>query len=278
MQRRLLVFLLAAVSTYAQQTPRPFAYDVATIKPVQPDAPKTFSGVMDTPDGIDAEFVTVPMLMKIAYGGMTFISDKQIIGAPAWASSQTYNIRAKITEADLAALQKLTPEERKQSNQQMLQTLLAERFNLKVHRETRQLPVYELVLAKGGSKLKPIGDDDPGVIKGTDGQLIKGSMARFERSGKIIVQQYSMPELAILLTQLAQELDRPVLDKTGLTGKYNFTLNWSPTIHSISSHTDADDAVSIFTALQEDLGLRLQPSTGPVEVLVIDHVDKPSDN
>jgi hypothetical protein len=87
MQRRLLVFLLAAVSTYSQQTPKPFAYDVATIKPVQPDAPKNFAGILDTPDGIDAEFVTVPMLMKVAYGGTTFISDKQIIGAPAWASS-----------------------------------------------------------------------------------------------------------------------------------------------------------------------------------------------
>jgi uncharacterized protein (TIGR03435 family) len=278
MQRSLLVFILAAVSTYTQQTPRPFVYDVATIKTVQPDAPKTFSGVMDTPDGIDAEFVTVPMLMKIAYGGMTFVSDKQIIGAPAWASSQTYNIRAKINETDLAALQKLTPEERRQSNQQMLQTLLAERFNLKVHRETRQLPVYELVVAKSGSKLKPLGDDDPGIIKGTDGQIIKGSMARFDRSGKIIVQQYSMPQLAILLTQQARELGRPVLDKTGLPGKYNFTLNWLPTGPSITSHTDADDTLSIFTALQEDLGLRLQPSTGPVEVLVIDHIDKPSDN
>jgi uncharacterized protein (TIGR03435 family) len=160
----------------------------------------------------------------------------------------------------------------------MLQTLLAERFNLKVHHETRQLPVYELVVAKGGSKLKPIGDDDPGIIKGVDGQIIKGSMARFDRSGKMIVQQYSMPQLAILLTQLARELDRPLSDKTGLPGKYNFTLNWSPTIHSIASHTDADDTLSIFTALQEDLGLRLQPSTGSVEVLVIDHIDKPSDN
>jgi len=278
MQRRLLVFLLAAVSTYAQQTPKPFAYDVATIKPVQPDAPKTFSGVMNTPDGVDAEFVTVPMLMKVAYGPMTFISDKQIIGAPPWASSRTYNIRAKISETNLTALQKLTPEERKQSNQQMLQTLLAERFNLKVHRESRQLPVYELVVAKGGAKLKPIADDDPGIIKSIDGQLIKGSMARFDRSGKIIVQQYSMPQLAVLLTQQTRELGRPVLDRTGLTGNYNFTLNWSPTIHSITSSADADDTLSIFTALQEDLGLRLQPSTGSVEVLVIDHVDKPSDN
>ena len=144
----------------------------------------------------------------------------------------------------------------------MLQSLLAERFSLTLHHGTRQIPVYEMVVAKGGIKMKDAATDPapPQLGKGDDGKPL--STLHWLKD-TTLMQAYSMKSLADLLSMPAAQVGRPVLDKTGLTSTYNFTPE--------------NDATSIFTALGE-IGLKLQPSTGSVETIVVDHIEKPTPN
>jgi uncharacterized protein (TIGR03435 family) len=253
------------------------AFDVVSIKPNKSDSGMV--RIMGKPDGYAASNVSLKMLIQSAYG----IREDLISGAPSWADSARFDIDAKVAGSDVDALKKLTPEQRRL----ILQPLLADRFKLKTHTETKQLPVYELVVAKGGSKLKEAapGDTYANGIKGPDG-VGRGGMMRVGR-GQLNAQAVPMTSLA---NMLSQQLHRTVLDKTGLTGKYDIELNWTPDQGSDpmfkgpdSSQQRADAAPdssgpSIFTALQEQLGLRLQSAKGPVETLVIDHVEMPSEN
>jgi len=253
------------------------AFDVVSVKPN-----KSNSGmvrVMGKPDGYAASNVSLKMLIQGAYG----IREDLISGAPSWADSARFDIDAKVAGSDIDALKKLSPEQRRL----LLQPLLADRFKLKIHTETKQLPVYELVLAKGGSKLKEAtaGDTYANGIKGPDG-VGRGGMMRFG-PGQLTAQAVPLTTLA---NMLSQQLHRTVLDKTGLTGKYDLELTWTPEQGADPMFKGAEgspqrgDAApdssgpSIFTALQEQLGLRLQSAKGPVETLVIDHVEMPSEN
>ena len=173
----------------------------------------------------------------------------------------------------------------------MLQALLANRFKLAVHRETKDLPGYALVVAKNGPKLhdaKP-GDTYPNGIKGPDGQPGQGLMIMGGLGGPLTGQGINIENLVRVLSQ---QLGRTILDETGLTGKYDFTLKWTPDDRAgpISAANQgggsrSDDAPSsdssgpsIFTAIQEQLGLKLESRKVPVEMLVIDHVEAPSEN
>ncbi|MEI9978933.1 MAG: TIGR03435 family protein [Edaphobacter sp.] len=252
------------------------AFDVVSIKPN-----KSGSGgirIMNKPDGYSASNISLKMLIQGAYG----IREDLISGAPGWADSARYDIDAKVAGVDVDALKKLTPEQRRS----ILQPLLAERFKLKVHTETKQLPVYELVVAKGGSKLKEATPDDTYAtgIKGPDG-VGRGGMMRMGR-GQLTAQGIRMTSL---VNMLSQQLHRTVIDKTGLTGKYDLDLNWTPEEGEMGppppggSQPRADGAAesagpSIYTAVQEQLGLKLQAAKGPVDTLVIDHVEMPSEN
>jgi uncharacterized protein (TIGR03435 family) len=253
------------------------AFDVVSVKPN-----KSNSGmvrVMGKPDGYAASNVSLKMLIQGAYG----IREDLISGAPSWADSARFDIDAKVAGSDVDALKKLTPEQRRL----ILRPLLADRFKLKVHLETKQLPVYDLVLAKDGSKLKEAnpGNTYANGIKGPDG-VSRGGMMRVG-PGQLTAQAVPMTNLA---NMLSQQLHRTVLDKTGLTGKYDLDLNWTPDQgsdpmfkgpesgqHSSDAAPDSSGP-SIFTALQEQLGLKLQSAKGPVETLVIDHVEMPSEN
>jgi uncharacterized protein (TIGR03435 family) len=165
----------------------------------------------------------------------------------------------------------------------MLQPVLAERFQLKVHRETRDLPVYELVVAKGGPKLheaKP-GDTYPNGIKGPDGHSGPGLI--WIQDGQLTCQAVGMVELTRILSQ---RLGHNVLDKTGLTGKYDLAMQWPPPEDRPGPMFDGGEGgnaaessgPSIFTVIQEQLGLKLESHKTAVEVLVIDHVEAPSAN
>jgi uncharacterized protein (TIGR03435 family) len=149
----------------------------------------------------------------------------------------------------------------------MMQSLLAERFKLAIHRESKELPVFALVAAKGGSKLKPAGDP-----KADDGDFTWGR-------GRIRGMAVTLPEIAEMLSG---DLKRTVLDRTGIAGRYDFTLEYAPEIIepavNPNEKTADPNGPSIFTALQEQLGLRLEASKGPVQILVIDHVEKPTEN
>jgi uncharacterized protein (TIGR03435 family) len=155
----------------------------------------------------------------------------------------------------------------------MFQQLLADRFKLTVHWETRELPVYALVVAKNGPSLHESKESD-------------GSSHTSTSTGQFTARGVTMVEMAQTLTQeLSRELGRVVIDKTGIAGRYDVTLKWTPDTGSgsINSGTEGtmpppDFGPSIFTAIQEELGLKLESTKGPVQVLAIDHVEMPSEN
>jgi uncharacterized protein (TIGR03435 family) len=248
-------------------------FDVVSIKPN-----KSGSGMfrsMTIPDGIRAENAPLIMLIRQAYG--LFNSNDDLISRiPDWAKSDRFDIEAKVAGADVDDLKKLTRDQRGQ----MLQALLEDRFKLKAHRETMERPIYSLVVAKGGAKLKPAteGDTYPNGIKGPDGAA-HGGMIRMGRT------QFTVQAIAIadLLSSLTQITGRTVLDKTGLTGKYDISLEWTlddaTLVAPDGSRLDVSaSGPNIFTAIQEQLGLKLEAGKGPVEGLVIDRLEKPSEN
>jgi uncharacterized protein (TIGR03435 family) len=246
-------------------------YDVASIKPGKPGMGST---LLFRLDGLTANRMTLKALLREAYG----IENDQIVGAPSWVNTQTYDIEAKVDAADAAALERLSEDQRKL----MFQSFLAERFQLKVHRETKELSIA-LVIAKNGPKLREAkpGDTYPDGIKGPDGKPGGHAGMMMWGSGRLTGQGIS---IASMVPPLTQQLGRTVLDKTGLTGRYDVELRWTPDDTSTpatgpDSGTAAESpAPSIFTALQEQLGLKLESRKAPVEVLVIDHVQAPSAN
>jgi len=266
--------LLHATQTQAQsqgQNPTAVApaFEVASIKPNKSD--HGVFRMMFAPDGFSATSVTLQMLIRTAYD----VQEEQIPGAPSWFGSEYYDIEAKMDRSVTDELSKLSEDQRNIERRRMLRALLSNRFQLTLHRETKELGVYSLVIAGNGSKLqeaKP-GDTYPNGFKGPDG----GSGARMFRMGTYVggagelagqglpIASQVRPSLVGLLTQ---QLGRPVLDKTGLVGDYDFTLKWRPN----------GDEGSIFAAIQDQLGLKLESQEGPVEVLVIDHVERPSEN
>ena len=253
------------------------AFDVVSIKPNKSDG--GMIRVMYKPDGYSATNISLKMLIMGAYG----LKEDQLSGLPSWADSARYDIDAKVAGPDVAELQKLKNDQRRI----LLLPLLADRFKLTVHDETKILPIYELVLAKNGSKLKEAtpGDTYANGVKGPDGVGRAGLMTM--RPGQLTAQAVPMTSL---VNMLSQQLHRTVVDKTGLTGKYDISLQWTQDDGSNPMFKGTDGSQqraepppdasgpSIFTAVQEQLGLRLQSSKGPVQVVVIDHIEMPSEN
>jgi uncharacterized protein (TIGR03435 family) len=200
-----------------------------------------------------------------------------LVGLPAWASKDRYDIQAKVGESDVAAWRKFSAGSRRL----VLRALLADSFKLKVHTEDKNLPIYALVIAKKGPKnmqeVKPA-DLDPDLARGVESGNILGGW----KSGPNpwVAHQMWMGYLVFWLNQ--QNLGRPVYNQTGLNGYYNFTLQFAPmqTSASANAAAESDTAAgpSIFTALQEQLGLKLKPTKGPVPVMVVDHVERPTEN
>jgi uncharacterized protein (TIGR03435 family) len=266
----------AASSPTTDAPPAP-SFDVATIKPHSPEAKSSWLGIRDTPDGVNAISATLQNLIHSAYGLRVY---EQVSGGPDWAKADMFDMQAKMSEADAAEMKKLSSAEATTRRQMMLQSLLAERFKLKVHSETKQVPVYELVVAKSSPKLKDAATDtSDNLRKDKDGKPSTGILFLTDTS---VAQGESMKSFAAFLSAPFTFVGRPVIDKTGLTGTYDFTLHWSVQpahlVNGVGTYsTPSDDAPSIFSALQE-VGLKLQPSTGPIDVIVIDHVEHPTAN
>jgi uncharacterized protein (TIGR03435 family) len=200
-------------------------------------------------------------LIQFAYG----LPDSQILGGPAWLDSIMFNIDAKSDPVVDAQLHALPTEQARHQKQLMVQALLADRFQLKAHQETRHLPVYALVVAKDGPKF------EASKINGT---TIDIGRTRLHVAG-------SDDTLSVLARELAQALGRVVLNQTGLSGRYDLTLRWTPDEAPSPMLNGASDPLAppgIFTAIQEQLGLKLESKRGPVPVLVIDSVEMPSAN
>ena len=203
-----------------------------------------------------------------AYG----IPGSRILDGPKWLASTRFDIDAKMDDSVADHLRTLDHDARRLETQAMFQQLLADRFKLAVHWETREFPVYALIVAKKGSKLQPTKEatGSSGTSSGNS-----GSGSQFTAKG------VTLPELAEALTQeLSRELGRDVIDKTEIKGRYDLTLKWTPDAGAATDSAAplADAGPSIFTAVQEQLGLKLEPAKAPVQVLVIDHAEMPSKN
>jgi len=192
-------------------------------------------------------------------------------GVTGWMTSARFDIEAKLGEEEVAAEQKMPFAQRPDRWALMMQALLADRFQLKTSETTKDASVYELIVAKGGAKLKP------SVVEG-DGT--KGPTKSPLQGGPGKLQAVAVP-MSTLTGALGRLPDlgggRMVVDRTGLTGRYDWTLTWTPanTEPGALANSDAPD---LFTAVQEQLGLKLLPAKTPVQVLVVDHIERPSAN
>lgn len=259
-------FLFPAAALAQKPAPAPAAtvpapapqFDVAAIHQNIPQ-PHEHNSTWSSPfDGnFKAENMSIVMLMQWAYE----IPDTRIIGAPGWASSTFFNIDAKADPAVDQQLRKMSSDAGRKMKERMVQTLLADRFKLVTHTETRELPVYALVVARGGAK---VGETNSG------GTVINSWRDHLEVQGA--------NSLELLAQVLADELGRPVVDRTGIAGRYHLALQWTPDDSASAGPNGSNAPPSIFTALQEQLGLKLESQKGPVQVLVVDHVEMPSAN
>lgn len=244
-------------------------FEVSTVKPSKGDEPST---TLFTQDSV--RIVNVPLISVLCDGFRTQLS--QISGAPPWVSKRHFNIEAKVDPDEAAKIASLNLDARRA----MLLPLVVERFHLRYHLEKREVTVYGLVVAKGGIKMKEITPAAPGSKEVSQPSfLLNMGPGRLESNGT---------PLAFLVLRLSDELGKTVVDRTGLSGKYAFVLEWAPerSIDSVSapgeSRSQAEPAEttapSIFTAVQEELGLKLEPSKQLCDVVVIDSIEMPTEN
>jgi len=236
-------------------TAAPLEFEVASVKP------RPF-----TPGGMKMTFrhgtlsVDIAALRQII-GAAYAIQRVRVQGGPSWLDTEQYVIAAKAGSVDASWDQART----------MLQTLLADRFKLAVHRETKELDVYSLVIGKNGSKLQEAKEDEK--TDTTQGRTQSGVQMTFQK----------MP-IGGLVNTVANILGSPVLDKTGLKGFYDFKLEWTPDGSQVRRPGNdgltqpVDSAPDLFGALQEQLGLKLEKKKGPGEVMVVDHAERASEN
>jgi bla regulator protein BlaR1 len=242
-----LVALSAIVATLAAQT-----FDVASIHPHDPANP-TFHVRLPTAGQFTATGAVPKLLVMLAYS----VQDSQIVGAPAWSGSEKFDIDAKSE----------TTQHTSDETLHMLQRLLADRFSLKLHHATQQRPVYSLTLAAGGQKFKVSGKPATNI-------RVNSNSVSLDRAG-----------IAALAGVLSTSLGRSVVDHTGLTGLYDLSLQWDDApireggLPGAGAPTPSGtEHGSIFTAIQNQLGLRLESQRAPVDVLVIDQIARPSAN
>jgi uncharacterized protein (TIGR03435 family) len=261
----LCLFLFASCAcAQSVKDPSP-SYEVASIKidHGDPNRPITWD---ETPDGLTVTNVTLELLIRQADG----IQSYQIESAPEWVNEEEYDISARIDDAETRHLQTLTKRQAQAERRLMLQALLAERFQLAAHHETKEGSVYALVVAKNGPKFREAAPPAPPQMPISMGE------------GLLTFKGAPVSTLARLISQV---INRPVLDHTGLTGKYAFTLKWTPDEFDLPATAQQSDeaasepaGTSIFTVIQDQLGLKLESTKSPVDSLVIDHVSRPSPN
>jgi uncharacterized protein (TIGR03435 family) len=257
---------------HASSGPLP-TFEVVSVKPNHDSRPGRMIGM--APTGFTAKHASLKDLIGFAYG---MRGDDQLIGAPSWANSEYFDIETKVSEADLEAAKKLSMEQKRNQLCLMVQSLLADRFGLKANIETRELPVYALVVAKGGIKMKQV-VPDPLPPPGT--QPPPGAhLPRLMKTGdQYTATAFPAEEFSHWLSHFDELGNHVVVNATGLTGNYDFVLSGVGMGSIEGNHEAADEpTTSIFTALQEQLGLKLEPRKAPVEVLVVDHAEQPSAN
>ena len=258
------------------------AWDVTTVKPAGPD--ERYSMFNFGADGIKITNVPLWMIVREAFG----LEDDHLFGGPAWAKTTSFDVEAKVAPEDAAKFKALRLEQRRL----MMVSVLEERFGLKYHHETRDLPMYELVVAKGGVKMHAStpdsgGPDPEGPDPGPGPGPSPGRHMLMMHRGHVESIGTGMPGL---VRALSGQLGRTVIDKTGLTGNFDYRLDWTPDgvapVMAMGGNPAPGDNASsqdtggpsIFTALEEQLGLKLESTRGAVDVIVIDQLEQPTAN
>jgi uncharacterized protein (TIGR03435 family) len=263
---------------HATTTPVP-TFEVVSIKPNHDTGPARRIRLSAT--GFATTHATLKDIIGIAYG---IKGDDQLIGGPSWMNSERFDVEAKESETDIEAGKKLTLEQRRDQLAPMIQSMLADRFALKATIETRELPVYALVIAKGGIKMKQV-QVDPAPPPGTPlpaGAHVPRLMTSDGREWDATA--FPVHELTNWLSHFEELANHVVADETGLTGNYDFVLKGVAMggefeRNRLSSGPPSDEpTTSIFTALQDQLGLKLETRKAPVEVLIVQHVEQPTPN
>jgi bla regulator protein blaR1 len=246
-----LIFVVTLTDALAQQPPPSTTLPDFSIVSIKRSAGTGQSGILYTDDGLVARNAPLMVAVRLAYSRIK-APDGEFVSVPDWVRTDPYEIDAKVDVSNVESFQKLTYAEKNM----MLQRLLAEHFGLKVHEQPKEQPGYDLVVAKSGTKLKP-SEPGPGVTL-------------FD-SHEMKAKGYALASFTVPLTQI---VGRTVRDKTGLQGHYDFNLTWAPQTASDAT----DSGPSIFSALEEQLGLKLVPAKVEVMILAIDHVEKPQTN
>jgi uncharacterized protein (TIGR03435 family) len=282
----------ATSSAQSPDTPLP-SFEVASIKVHPADNTGRFFvniGCGPDPGRCTPTNATAKMLIQAAYN----MKDFQVSGGPGWINSERFDIEAKVEDSLAEQLQKLPREQRQAQKSLMLQSLLADRFKLKVTHETKELPVFALVVSKGGPKLTELPPPDPEAnpapapLPASPGagppEPGPGGFFIWIANGQAGIKGNATP-IANLVKMLSLQLKHQILDQTGLKDTYTFTLQFTPEVGlgggplPVPGADPSDaDATSIFTAIQQQLGLRLESSKGPVDTIVIDHIEEPSPN
>jgi uncharacterized protein (TIGR03435 family) len=241
---RTTVALVLAIAAHAQSQSAPRTeFEVVSVKPGDPADPN--SSVRTTPGGLQMRNTTLKNLVRSAYG----LNEYQLEGGPKWIDSARFNVDAKLPAGAPRGEIPL-----------MIQVLLADRFHLRFHRVTKTLQEYALVVANGGPKLQAASEDDTNP---------QGSS-----QGDRQIQGRRLP-MSSLANMLISVVGAPVLDKTELAGNYSFVLEFAPLL---ATPREDETLPTIFAVLTEKLGLKLEAIKGPVEVLVIDQAEKPTEN
>jgi uncharacterized protein (TIGR03435 family) len=258
------IALMAAVGLGQSQdvdsSARP-QFEVASIKL----DPRPDISIGKPPGGrLVAHGIFTKFLIALAYD----VKEFQILDGPSWISREQYSIDAKPGDNPKGPILSVYLTKRQKEDDEFhlrIQSLLADRFQLRIHKETREEQVYSLVVAKNGPKFKESKFDESDVEKG---RLPGLKMFPYQLTGTGVAIHY-------LAEELSRRLSRNVIDRTGLDGEYNFDLRWAP---DAADGDSVPDAPSIFTAVQEQLGLKLESSKAPVDAIVIDHIERPSAN
>jgi uncharacterized protein (TIGR03435 family) len=250
--------LVSTSQVYAQTPATSLEFEVASIKLNDPS--ETVGGRLELLPG--GRFATTNFPLRAVILRAYDVKDYQLLGAPDWLVKDRFSIQAKAPQGSVSDAQTWL----------MVRRLLEDRFQLKTHRDTKELPVYALVVGKGGPKIQAAKDS-----------LVPSGLG--VGRGSITARSATIANVAIALSRL---LGRPVVDETQLSGTYDFKLHYDQSSVGLpfSVQRQESDATaqpeatepSIFTAVQEQLGLKLESTKGPVEVLVVDHVEKPSKN
>jgi uncharacterized protein (TIGR03435 family) len=268
-----------AQSPAATSTARP-SFDVASIKPNH-GGTGLFMIRADTGRFV-ADNATLKLLLEYAY----HVKESQILGAAGWIDSEHYNIDAKVDDSSADGQRKLNSDEDALRLRLMVQSLLADRFKLTLHHESKDLPIYALIVAKNGPKLHESSVSREDSVPLGPGGPPNGPQPRHSiRMGRGELS-IDAERLDMFAEVLSHQLGLTVVNKTGLKGNYDFKLKWTP--DESESHMPGGPPAnaappdasgpSIFTALQEQLGLKLESQKGPVDTIVIDHVERPSEN